>query len=303
MRHRPQATHASNRLRKEVRDAIDSLPEGDQTVLTLHYLGGMTYEEISGFIGASTSAIKNRLYRARHHLKEEMIKMIHQTWGTFQLPPTLTQQLIENLHRLSPTATSNGKPLAPWVTAITLGVATLFIAIGMLTTSQFQQPYFLGVSTAVEMIELVETSIVASPSQKPRLSNHPDGARSPALAVAADEEDATEIENPRGSISGQVIYANSNKPAANVPIRAAGMNPGMGDEAITRTGMDGRYILKDITVGAYVVMIGDTWEWHKIFAWRAPAHEGIHVEANNVYTEVDFVLTPGGACRGANHRR
>lgn len=293
-----QTTYANDRLRKEVRDAIDSLPEGDQTVLTLHYLGGMTYEEIGGFIGASTSAIKNRLYRARHHLKEEMIKMIHQTWGTFQLPSTLTQQLIENLHRLSPTATPNGKPLAPWVTAITLGVATLFIAIGMLATSQFQQPYFLRVSTAVEMIELVETSIFTSPSQKPRLSDHSGGDRSPALAVAAGEADTMQIANPRGSISGQVIYAGSNEPAANVPIRAAGMNPGMGDEPITRTGMDGRYILKDIIIGPYVVMIGDTWEWHKIFTWRAPAHEGIHVEANNVYTEVDFVLTPGAYVGG-----
>ena len=292
-----QTRYANDRLRKEVRDALDSLPEGDRTVLTLHYLGGMTYEEISRFIGTSTSAIKNRLYRARHHLKEEVIKMIHQTWGTFQLPPTLTQQLIENLYRLKPTATPNGKPFAPWVTAITLGVATLFIAVGMFTTSQFQPPYSLSVSTPVEMVELTETSIAATPLQKPSLPNHSNGDKSLALAVAAGEEDTTEIENPRGSISGQVIYADSNKPAANLPIRAIGMGPGM-EERITHTDMAGVYVLKDIIVGPYVVMIGDTWEWHETFAWRAPAQKGIHVTADNVYTGVDFLLTQGAFVQG-----
>ena len=292
-----QMTYANDRLHKEIRDAIDSLPEGDRTVVTLHYLGGMTYKEISSFIGTSTDAIKNRLYRARHHLKEEMIKMIHQTWGTFQLPPTLTQQLIENLYRLKPTATPNGKPLAPWVTAITLGVATLFVMVGMLATSQFQHPYSLSVSTPVEMVELAETSIIASPLQKPRLSDHSGGDRSPALAVSVDEEEATEIENPRGSISGRIIYAGSNKPAANVPIRAVGAEPGMEDR-ITHTDTDGAYILKDIIVGPYVVMIGDTWEWHETSAWRAPAQEGIYVKANDVYTEVNFSLTPGAFVEG-----
>lgn len=292
-----QTKYADDRLRKEVRDVLDSLPKGDQTVLTLHYLGGMTYEEISSFIGTSTSAVKNRLYRARHHLKEEVIKMIHQTWGTFQLPPTLTQQLIENLYRLKPTATPKGKPLAPWVTAITLGVATLFVMVGMFTTSQFQHPYFLGVPAPVEIVELTEASVVAAPSQKPRLSNHSSGDRSTALAVAAGEADTTEIENPRGSISGQVIYADSNKPAANLSIRATGMGPGM-EERITHTDMAGVYVLKDIIVGPYVVMIGDTWEWHETFAWRAPAQEGIHVTANNVYTKVDFLLTSGAFVEG-----
>ena len=293
-----QTKYANDRLCKEVRDALDSLPEGDQTVLTLHYLGGMTYEEISSFIGTSTSAIKNRLYRARHHLKEEVIKMIHQTWGTFQLPPTLTQQLIENLYRLKPTVTPSGKPLAPWITAITLGVATLFIAVGMLATSQFQQPYSLSVSTPVEMVELAETSIAVTPLQKPRLPNNSGGDSTPALALAAGEDDKTQVENPRGSISGEVIYANSNKPAANVPIRAVGAEPGMETVPITHTGMDGTYTLKDLIVGPYVVMVGDTWEWHETFLWRARAQEGIHVKADNVYTGVDFSLTPGAFVEG-----
>ncbi len=226
------------------------------------------------------------------------MKMIHQTWGAFQLPPTFTQQLVENICHLRPTATPNGKPLVPWITAITLGVATLFIAAGMLATSQFQQPYSLNAPAPTKMVELTDTSIIDTPLQKPRLPNHFDGDRSPALALAAGEDDTAQTENPRGNISGQVIYAGSDKPAANVPIRAAGMEPGMGEEPITHTGMDGTYTLKDLIVGPYVVMVGDTWEWHETFAWRARAQEGIHVKADNVYTGVDFLLTPGAFVEG-----
>lgn len=62
--------YSDDRVREQLQDALHNLPESDRTVLTLHYLGGMTYEEVSRFIGASTGAVKNRLYRARHHLDE-----------------------------------------------------------------------------------------------------------------------------------------------------------------------------------------------------------------------------------------
>jgi len=41
------------------------------TVITLYYLGEMTCEEISEFLGVSVSAIKDRLHRARQRLKKE----------------------------------------------------------------------------------------------------------------------------------------------------------------------------------------------------------------------------------------
>ena len=55
--------------REVVKKLLAKLQESDRTVITLYYLGGMTYEEISEFLGVSVAAIKNRLYRARNRLK------------------------------------------------------------------------------------------------------------------------------------------------------------------------------------------------------------------------------------------
>ena len=46
------------------------LRESERTVVTLHYFGEMTCEEISRFLGVSASTVKSRLRRARHRLKE-----------------------------------------------------------------------------------------------------------------------------------------------------------------------------------------------------------------------------------------
>ena len=56
--------------REVVKKLLARLQESERTVITLHYLGGMTHEEISEFLGVSVAAIKNRLYRAREPLKE-----------------------------------------------------------------------------------------------------------------------------------------------------------------------------------------------------------------------------------------
>ena len=81
--------YADVRIREEVHDALESLPESERTILTLYYMAGMTSEEIGRFIGTSCGAIRDRLYRARLRLKEELT-MIEETLGGFQLPPTLT---------------------------------------------------------------------------------------------------------------------------------------------------------------------------------------------------------------------
>ena len=219
--------------------------------------------------------------------------MIHQTWGTFQLPPTFTQQLVEQIYRVSPTPTPSDRPQLPWITAITLGVAALVVVVGMIATSEFQQPYSLNPSTPIKIIELTQAPIVETPFQKLPLSNHADGDGNPVLALAAGDDDTTQTEKPRGSISGSVIYADSGKPAANVPIRAIALTSQLEKEILGHTGADGTYTLKYARPRWYTVMIGDTRQWHATFDWRAPAHEGINVKPMETYNGVDFLLTPG----------
>ena len=290
--------YSDDRARKHLEDALENLPESDRTVLTLHYLGGMTYEEVSRFIGASTSAVKNRLYRARHHLKEELIEMIRQTWGTLQLPPTFTQQLIEKVYRLNPPPTPGNKPQAPWIAAVTLGVATLVVVVGMLSTSEFQQPYSLNPSTPVKLIELTEAPIVETQLPKPSSANRTDGDGNPVVTPGASGGDTKQLDKPRGSITGRVTYADSGKPAADVPILAFALQSSIEKLTVGHTREDGVYTLKDVRRGLYTVMIGDTVRWHATFDWRAPAHEGINVKPAETYTEVNFRLTAGAIIEG-----
>ena len=151
------------RLREEVHNALESLPESERTVLTLYYMAGMTSEEIGRFIGTSCGAIRDRLYRARMHLKEELT-MIEETLGGFQLPPTLTQEIMRQIPNGSlNSAPTTSKPLAPWVVATSLAVVTLLIGLGIKQATTFQLPYSFDAPKSAMMVEIVDAPIIETP--------------------------------------------------------------------------------------------------------------------------------------------
>ncbi len=154
------------RLREEVHNALESLPESERTVLTLYYMAGMTSEEIGRFIGTSCGAIRDRLYRARMHLKEELT-MIEETLGGFQLPPTLTQEIMRQIPNgsLNPTPTIS-KPLAPWIAATALIMVTLLTGLGIKQATTFQLPYSFDAPESATMVEIVDAPVIEMPLSK-----------------------------------------------------------------------------------------------------------------------------------------
>ncbi len=64
-------------LRKEhsrmLRNAIDELPEIYRVPIVMYHQKGMSYKEIADFLGKPMSIIKNRIFRARNALKENLI--------------------------------------------------------------------------------------------------------------------------------------------------------------------------------------------------------------------------------------
>ena len=113
--------------REVVKKLLAKLQESERTVITLYYLGGMSYEEMSEFLGVSVAAIKNRLYRARNRLKKEE-PMVRETLGNFQMTPNLTENIMHQISRLKPVPSSSGKPLVPWA----IGVSMLAIVFLMM---------------------------------------------------------------------------------------------------------------------------------------------------------------------------
>ena len=161
--------------REVVKKLLAKLQESERTVITLYYLGEMSYEEISEFLGVSVAAIKNRLYRARNRLKQEE-PMIREALGNFQITPNLTENIMREISRLKTTAPSSGKPFIPWAIGVS-ALAVVFLILGIAnhqSLSRFQKPYSFNAASEMK-VELIDAPIVlnleAEPDNRTQLGN------------------------------------------------------------------------------------------------------------------------------------
>ena len=93
--------------------------------------------------------------------------MIEQTLGGFQLPPTLTQEIMRRIPNGSlNSAPTTSKPLAPWIVATSLAIVALLIGLGIEQTTTFQLPYSFNAPESATMVEIVDSPIIEMPSSK-----------------------------------------------------------------------------------------------------------------------------------------
>ena len=152
--------------REVVKKLLAKLQESDRTVITLYYLGGMTYEEISEFLGVSVGAIKSRLHRAKQRLKKEE-PMIREALGNFQITPNLTENIMQEISRTKPVAPSGSKPIVPWAIGVsTLAVIFLMLGVGSQYLARFQKPYSFDAASEMR-VDIIETPIVLDIESKP----------------------------------------------------------------------------------------------------------------------------------------
>ncbi len=154
-----KAKTAEMETREVVKQILETLKESERTVITLHYFGEMTCEEISKFLGVSANTIKSRLRRARNRLKKEEA-MIREAISNFQISPTITADIMQEIARTKPITPSASKPLMPWVIGLSSAVLiALMLGIGSQYLARFQEPYSLDSQVEME-VELVEAPIV-----------------------------------------------------------------------------------------------------------------------------------------------
>ena len=155
----------SEQRREVVKNLLQKLPESERTVVTLHYLGDMTCEDISKFLGVSPNTVKSRLHRARKRLKKEE-QTVREVLGGFQLSATLTENILREVAHIEPTAPASGKPWMPWaVAASTTIFVILLMGSGTQYLARFQQPYSLNVRSETT-VELVDTPLVRVSKKK-----------------------------------------------------------------------------------------------------------------------------------------
>jgi len=70
----PEEEYIRKENQKMVQDAIMKLPDKYREFLILFHHRNLSYQEIMDITGESLTIVKNRLYRARQMLKEELIK-------------------------------------------------------------------------------------------------------------------------------------------------------------------------------------------------------------------------------------
>jgi len=109
-------------------EALDSLPEIYQQVLTLHYLGGMDGTEIAEFLGMSPTSIWQRLSRARSLLRKEMLDMMSETFEQNRLKAGFTFRIVEMVKRVRINPVT---PKAlPWGLSLATGIIIAVLSIG-----------------------------------------------------------------------------------------------------------------------------------------------------------------------------
>lgn len=233
--HTEQQEEIINEQQREiVKRLLQKLPESERTVVTLHYLGDMTCEDISKFLGVSPNTIKSRLHRARKRLEKEE-HIVREVLGGVKFPETLTENILREIARIKPTAPSGGKPLMPRaVAASTAALVVLLMGSGTQYLPRFQQPYSFD-ATSEMTVELVDTSVVRISKQKLRPKNQIGNADTPGkhngnanrgvdtLQVIADQSDQPEkptvsksrwmpMGGPEGTSGGRAgLFATSNR--------------------------------------------------------------------------------------------
>lgn len=166
-----QEAEASEYRSEVVKKLLTKLPESERTVITLYYLGEMTAQEISKFLGVSVNTITSRLQRARKRLQQDETLLIKEMLGSIQLSANLTESIRQKIDTIKPTSASPGNPSLPW---IAFGTAVVLIVFLLGASNQylvrFQKPYSFEAASK-PTIEIIEASIVLETTVKPAVRN------------------------------------------------------------------------------------------------------------------------------------
>ena len=137
--------------------------------MVLHYLGEMSCEAISRFLGVSPNTVKSRLTRARNRLKNEE-KLFQDTYGSVQLSHNLSETIIKQIEKIHHSTPNHFKPL-PWgIVATSTIIMMLLFGIGNQLISPYQSPYNVEAQSE-SSIEIVDAPRVQDILPQPKVQN------------------------------------------------------------------------------------------------------------------------------------
>jgi RNA polymerase sigma-70 factor (ECF subfamily) len=143
-------SHREGPMLALLREALDSLSEKHRQILTLHYLGGMSGQEIARFLRISPTNVWQRLSRARSKLKDELLAMMSTTFEQKRLEAGFTIRIVETVRRIR-IHPMPGTPGLPWGLSVAAGI--ILTALGLSTHPDLPNPLhsLIDLSTPSEM--------------------------------------------------------------------------------------------------------------------------------------------------------
>jgi len=97
---RPDEGLLADERRAIVRHAMARLSERHREAVGLHYMDGLSYAQIAGFLGTTETAVQGRLQRARAQLREEL-EMVEETYAGQKLPDDFAVEVDRLLQELA----------------------------------------------------------------------------------------------------------------------------------------------------------------------------------------------------------
>ena len=165
-------TEAMEHRHEIVKELLETLPESERTVVTLHYLGEMTAKEIGNFLGVSANTIKSRLQRAKERLRAQNKEpWVREILGGIQFPVDFTENITRQIADLKPAPAPTTKPLLPWTAVgMTALLLVLFLGLSNQYLLRFQQPYNFEAQSE-PTVEIVDAPITLNILAKPTIRN------------------------------------------------------------------------------------------------------------------------------------
>lgn len=152
-----------------VQKLMEKLPESERTVMVLHYLGEMSCETISRFLGVSPNTVKSRLSRARNRLKNEEA-LIQDTFESIHLSDNFSETVIKQIEKIHPNSSNHFNPM-PWGIVATSTLILIFLfGMGNQLITPYQNPYNVEAQSE-SSIEIVDAPRVQDILPQPKIQN------------------------------------------------------------------------------------------------------------------------------------
>ena len=198
-----------------VKKLLNKLPESERTVMSLYYLGEMTAQEISKYLGVSLNTIKSKIHRARNRLKAEGEILITENLGGVQLSNDLTDSIMRQIADIKPSPPV-AKPVLPWAAFGTAAVVMILL-LGAMNQyiAHFQIPYdYTALSEpTIDIVEApIHIDIISTPTKRNRIARGVTNSKREGVGTIVSDDDFATNTQENGLNASVARWTQANGP-------------------------------------------------------------------------------------------